>query len=105
MNEQNSGAWLGDGEKYALLGLNIKSDQTGFADEQISPELAFLTRSVFKIPSHWRDWLGSIRAEEVEDCHLFILSKMKSQQAGVLDGENHALQALVLRYYCVHVLT
>jgi hypothetical protein len=105
MNEQNSGAWLGDGEKYALLGLNIKSDQAGFADEQISPELVVLTRSAFKVPSHWRDWLGSIRAEEVEDCDLFILTKMKSQQTGVLDGENQALQARLRGFYRGLLLT
>jgi len=99
MNEQNSGAWLGDGEKYALLGLNLKSDQVGFVDEQLSPELAVLTRAAFKMPSHWREWLGSIRAEEVEDCDLFILSKLKSRHASVLDGENQTLQARVWAFY------
>lgn len=83
MSEEQSATWLGDGEKYALLGLNLKSDQAGFVDEQLSPELAVLTRAAFKMPSHWRDWLGSIRAEEVEDCDLFILSKLKSKQPGV----------------------
>ncbi|SRR6266404_1761077 len=91
--------WLGKGEKYALLGLNIKCDQAGFTDEQISPDLTVLTRSAFKMPSHWREWLGSIRAEEVEGCDLFILAKMKSKQIGVLDGENQALQAKVWAFY------
>jgi hypothetical protein len=87
--------WLGAGEKYALLGLNIKTDQAGFADEQLSADLSVLTGSAFKMPSHWRERLGSIRAEEVEDCDLFILSKMPSKQADVLDGENQVLQAKV----------
>ena len=91
--------WLGAGEKYALLGLNIKTDQAGFADEQLSADLSVLTGSAFKMPSHWREWLGSIRAEEVEDCDLFILSKMPSKQADVLDGENQVLQAKVWAFY------
>jgi hypothetical protein len=105
MREQNSEAWLSDGEKYALLGLNLKSDQAGFVDEQLSPELAVLTRAAFKMPSHWREWLGSIRAEEVEDCDLFILSKLKSKQPGVLDGENQTLQARVWSFYRGLLLT
>lgn len=99
MNGQNSESWLGEGEKYALLGLNLKSDQAGFSDEQLSAELAVLTRAAFKMPSHWREWLGTIRAEEVEDCDLFILSKLKSKQASVLDGENQTLQARVWGFY------
>jgi hypothetical protein len=99
MNGKHSEAWLGDGEKYALLGLNLKSDQAGFVDEKLSPELAVLTRAGFKMPSHWREWLGSIRAEEVEDCDIFILSKLKSNQTSVLDGENQTLQARVWAFY------
>jgi hypothetical protein len=99
MSGEHSEAWLGDGEKYALLGLNLKSDQAGFSNEQLSPELTVLTRAAFKMPSHWREWLGSIRAEEVEGCDLFILSKLKSKQPGVLDGENQTLQARVWAFY------
>jgi hypothetical protein len=99
MSGQNSDLWLGESEKYALLGLNLKSDQAGFSDEQLSAELAVLTRAAFKMPSHWREWLGTIRAEEVEDCGLFILSKLKSKQASVLDGENQTLQARVWGFY------
>jgi hypothetical protein len=105
MGEENYEAWLGDGEKYALLGLNLKSDQDGVLDEQLSPDLAVLTRAAFKMPSHWREWLGSIRAEEVEDCDLFILSKLKSKQASVLDGENQILQARVWAFYRGLLLT
>jgi hypothetical protein len=105
MSVEHSEEWLGDGEKYALLGLNLKSDQAGFSDEQLSPELAVLTRAAFKMPSHWREWLGSIRAEEVEGCDLFILSKLKSKQPDVLDGENQTLQARVWAFYRGLLLT
>jgi hypothetical protein len=105
MNDQTAQGWVGDNEKYALLGLSIKGDEAGFADEQLSAELAILTRAAFRMPSHWREWLGSIRAEEVEDCDVFILSKLKSKQAGVLDGESQALQARVWSFYRGLLLT
>src|SRR5882757_985789 len=103
MNNQEG--WVGDNEKYGLLSLNIKGAETGLADEQISPELAALTRALFKMPAHWREWPGSIRAEEVEDCDLFILSKLDSKQPGVLDGENQTLQARVWNFYRGLLLT
>jgi hypothetical protein len=57
------------------------------------------------MPAHWREWLGTIRAEEVEDCDLFILSKCRSRQAAVLDGENQMLQLRVRRFYVGLLLT
>ncbi|AZO44952.1 hypothetical protein EJ076_29545 [Mesorhizobium sp. M7D.F.Ca.US.005.01.1.1] len=105
MTNENTQNWICDGEKYALLGLNIKADEAGFADEQISPELAVVTKAAFKVPAHWREWLGSIRAEEVEDCDVFILSRLISKQSGVLDAENQALQAKVWSFYRGLLLT
>ncbi|MCZ4501148.1 MAG: hypothetical protein JWQ74_3705 [Marmoricola sp.] len=105
MTDEASASWLRDGEKYALLGLSLKSDQAGFAAEQISPELSVLTQSSFKMPSHWREWLGSIRAEEVEDCDLFILTKLQSKHPGVLDSENQELLARVWNFYRGLLLT
>lgn len=105
VTDENTQNWIATGEKYALLGLNIKADEAGFADEHISPELAVVPRAAFKMPAHWREWLGSIRAEEVEDCDLFILSKLVSKRPDVLDGENQALQAKVWGFYRALLLT
>jgi hypothetical protein len=51
------------------------------------------------MPSHWREWLGTIRAEQMEDCDFFVLAKMQSRQAGVLDSENQELLAKVWAFY------
>ena len=99
MNEESADQWIADGEKFALLALDLKSDQAGFTNEQIGSDLAVLTRSAFKMPTHWREWLGSIRAEEVEDCDLFVLAKQQSPQTAVLDAENQALQSKVWAFY------
>jgi hypothetical protein len=105
MKNQDFQDWVSAGEKYALLGLNLKGDESGFANEQISLELAVLTRAAFEMPAHWCEWLGTVRAEEVQDCDLFILSKLNSKQPGVLDGENQTLQQRVWSFYQGLLLT
>src|SRR6201987_4017638 len=98
MAQQTGLSWISDDEKYALLGLSINSDRVGFSDEQLSPELTVLTRTAFKIPTNWREWLGTIRAEEVDHCDLFILSKLHSKRLDVLDDEHQMLQERVWRF-------
>ncbi len=94
----NTQTWVDDDEKYALLGLSIKSDADGFRDEVLLPELSILTQTAFKMKEHWREWLGSIRAEEVDDCDLFIVSKMRSNRPQVLDEEKQILQRRIWNF-------
>jgi hypothetical protein len=58
-----------------------------------------LADTKFDIPPHWREWLGTIRAEEVEHCNLLLISKMASSRPSVLDHENQTLQQRVLNFY------
>src|ERR1700704_5201238 len=99
MKHQDSRTWVEDGEKYALLGLSIKWDDSGEASGSLMPRLTMLTSATFRMPAHWREWLGSIRAEEVEDCDVFFLSRLPSRQPEVLDGENQILQQKVWRFF------
>jgi hypothetical protein len=99
MDNDDSQNWLDDSEKYALLGLSIKFDERAVKTGPLISGLAILTRAAFKMPTHWCEWLGTIRAEEVEDCELFILSKLTSKQPSVLDGENQILEQRVHRFY------
>ena len=83
--------WIKVGEKYALVGLNVKIDEQ-LPLERITPNLWVLADTTFDVPPHWQEWLGSIRAREVENCNLFLLSKLASHTADVLDAENQQLQ-------------
>jgi hypothetical protein len=67
-------AWINDGEKYALVGLSVKTEGD-IPSGQVSVNLLTLVDTSFVMPSHWREWLGSIRSDEVADCNLFLLSK------------------------------
>lgn len=91
-------AWIKDGEKYALMGLSLKFEGA-LASGELAPGYSVLSDIQFRVPSHWREWLGTIRTEEVEDCNLFLLSKQQSKAVAVLDAENQALQNRVWNFY------
>ena len=90
--------WIADGEKYALVGLEVVLEGTP-PREQIAPNLCVLTTTTFDVPPQWQEWLGSIRANQVAGSNLFLVSKLISATPGVLDGENRALQQRVRHFY------
>jgi hypothetical protein len=98
MTSSNSSGWIENGEKYALVGLSIKFEGHHRA-VKITPNLWVLADTTFNVPSHWQDWLGSIRARGVEDCNLFLLSKLASSTPDVLDAENQKLQQRAWEFY------
>ncbi len=90
--------WIEDGEKYALVGLSVNIDGH-LPRGKVAPKLWILANAAFNVPPHWREWLGSIRAREVEECNLFLLSKLASLTPDVLDAENQKLQQRVSNFY------
>lgn len=90
--------WIDDGEKYALVGLEVKLEGT-VPPQQVESDLWVLTGTTFDVPSQWREWLGSVRTDEVAGSNLFLVSKLGSATPGVLDGENQALQRRVRHFY------
>jgi len=57
------------------------------------------TFSSFSFPAFWRTWLGTHRAEQVERCKLFLLSKLASATPDILDEENDRLKQRVRHWY------
>jgi hypothetical protein len=90
--------WIAEGEKYAFVGLSVNVEQN-VPQGLVAPRLSVVNGPQFQVPSHWKEWLGTIRAEEVEGANLFLLSKIKSERPDVLDGENKSLQHLVSLFY------
>ena len=90
--------WINDGEKYGLVGLSVKVEgdiPTG----AITPSLHVLTETTFPIPSLWRDWLGSIRADQIEASNLFLFAKLSSLTPDINDAENEALMQRAWNFY------
>jgi hypothetical protein len=90
--------WIAEGEKYALIGLSVDVEHS-VQQGLIAPGLWVLTGPQFQMQSHWKEWLGTIRAEEVESADLFLISKIKSERPDVLDDENQSLQRFVSLFY------
>jgi hypothetical protein len=98
MIENSQVAWIASGEKYALVGLSTKFEGT-VVPEKLTAHLWALGGTEFPIPTHWREWLGSIRAGEVDKCNLLLLSKLASSAPDILDAENKTLQQRVWTFY------
>ena len=90
--------WIAEGEKYAFVGLSVEVEQN-VPKGLIAPRLWVVSGAQFQVPSHWKEWLGTIRTEEVAAENLFLLSKTKSERPDVLDGESQSLQHLVSLFY------
>jgi hypothetical protein len=86
----NPATWIDDGEKYALVGLSAKVEEY-IPFQKLTSSLWVWADTTFNIPPHWREWLGSIRADEVQNSNLFLLSKLRSLTPDILDGENQKL--------------
>jgi hypothetical protein len=99
MGQGQSHSWIADGEKYALLGLSIKVTDPAVDRLDLSPHFQVISGNDFKIPDDWREWLGSIRVEEVEACDLFIAAKVPSAAPDILDGENILLTNRLWAFY------
>jgi hypothetical protein len=97
MSEENVD-WIAEGEKYAFVALSVQVGQS-LPEGQIAPRLWVANSPQFQITRHWKEWLGTIRAEEVEAANLFLVSKIKSERPDVLDGENQSLRHLVSLFY------
>jgi len=94
----DSATWINDGEKYGLVGLSVKLEGQ-ILSEAIVPNLWVLADITFNIPRQWQEWLGSIRAKQVEDFNLFLLSKLPSVKPDILDDENHKLKQHAWLFY------
>ena len=95
---QRPATWIEDGEKFVLIGLKIKLDGQNVGG-QIAPNFWALSDTTFSVPTHWRTWLGSMRADRVEECNLFLLSKLRSTTPDVLDEESERLSRRVQHWY------
>ena len=104
MEDNGTKSWIEDGEKYAALGLDVKID-TDVMEGYFGPTLRMLGSGAFPISELWQGWLGSIQTDEIKNCGLFVVSKLRSDQPGVLDDETKLLQKRVWDFYVGLLLT
>jgi hypothetical protein len=95
---RNAASWIDDSQKYALIALSVKLDDPVLLQE-MTPHHWMFADERFGMPAHWREWLGTIRTEEVEDSNLFLFSKMRSRATEVVDAEAAELKRHAGHFY------
>jgi hypothetical protein len=70
----------------AVIALAVKLDDPAPL-QQMTPHHWVFANERFDMPPHWREWLGTIRTQQVEGSNLFLLSKMRSQAPEIDDAE------------------
>jgi hypothetical protein len=96
--------WIKDGEKFALIGLDVQIDEN-LRGKELDDRMSFLTSLNFVLPEEWRGWLGSLRAEAIEQSSLYLLAKSASETPNVLDAENRMLERSVSDWFAGLMLT
>jgi hypothetical protein len=96
-----------------LIPLNSKFVAIAFdnATSDLSEVLAvaegifFCPNAPFEIDLRWRQWIGTLRAGEIENANLVLLASSPSANPQVLDNENQDLERTVLKlWYSVLIL-
>lgn len=90
--------WLSDNEKYALIALEVRTDERIPLEELVPGYWAWSDLSL-AVPPHWREWLGTIQTEAIEHSNLFLMCKTPSETPAVLDSENEILKRRVWGFY------
>lgn len=84
--------------KFACVALeNVGIDRALRDPIDLGNGMWLLFEPPFPLDDHWRSWLGSIRAENLERTNLTLFLHAPSAAPGVLDGENEQLRQSVLR--------
>jgi hypothetical protein len=98
LTQRDSASWIDDGEKYAVIALSVKFDDP-VPLQQMTPHHWAFADTRFDMPEHWREWLGTIRTEEVGGSNLFLLSKMPSQAPEIVNAETAELKRHAGHFY------
>jgi hypothetical protein len=87
-----------ESDKFALVALCV-GGVPEFQTFEIAPSLWAASQPFVPLTGLWREWLGTIRVEQIERCNLFLLTKMRSAAPGILNQENQDLENRAWRGY------
>lgn len=87
-----------DGEKFAMVALCVKTEKS-LQSTCLGGKFWGLVSEHFQVPKYWKEWLGSIKSEEVESSNLLLVTKMHSESPDVIDQENKSIKHLAELFY------
>lgn len=87
--------------KYATLALTISHHLTlGFGEPFSLGHGLWVTGEMpVAVPEHWRQWLGSIRIDRLDEANLFLFTHRPTAHPRVLDADTQAVIKSVERLY------
>lgn len=81
------------GEKFACIAFeNLAIDDSLSKPVSLGEGFWTLPEHPFDLDNRWRDWIGKIRADQVDRCNFFLLAIKASTRPEVLDDENEMLR-------------
>lgn len=89
--------WLDEGQKFALLGLQVGLDPN-LRDGLVAEGLEAYSGLRLDLPGHWREWLGTTQVEEIETSTLVLVCRAPSVSPTVRDAESALLRDKVGRW-------
>jgi hypothetical protein len=89
---------INDNEKYGLIALHAGSS-VQLKPTEIAPGLWAASEPFVMLTPLWREWLGTIRVQQIERCNVFFLVKIRSATPDILDQENLDLENQAWRAY------
>ena len=66
---------------------------------ELAPGLWFAQRLPFALEPHWREWIGTVRADQLTKAQLILIAKSPSNAPDDLDGDNERPMNLISRFY------
>lgn len=86
------------GDKFACIAFkNLAVDESLAASLDLGEGLWALTAHPFTLDKHWKEWIGKIKAEQVDRCNFFLIVTKASMVPHILDAENKMLGQRVNR--------
>ncbi len=89
--------WIAEHEKFALIGLHVTTSRS-VSDGLKAEGYEAYTSLKLDMPGHWRDWLGTMRVEDIEASDLILVCRDKSKNPETLNGEDKVLTQKVGRW-------
>src|SRR5205809_3221537 len=83
---------LKENDKVAILGIeSVYTKLPENCEGQLSDGTWVLDRIPVNIEAHWKEWLGSIRWEEIQKSNVVLIRVSASANPQVVDDENETL--------------
>lgn len=81
------------GHKYGAVALQVFPIEDDIPNEiEIGPGVWVTRMLPFGLPDHWKEWIGSLQADALKKCKLFIVCTGASRAPEILDSDNKALR-------------